>query len=122
MPQWTDSRAARSPGRAASTSKRFGTTSGAGCSPSRPAHRLATARSGPTPYAGCASSLTGHLNEIFELTLEAEPGVTDLMTLRDLAEFEVKNRLLAVPRRRRRRAPGRLPAAVPARTARRAPS
>jgi cobalt-zinc-cadmium resistance protein CzcA len=43
------------------------------------------------------SSLTGRLNEIFEFTLEAEPGVLDLMTLRDLAEFEVRNRLLAVP-------------------------
>ena len=43
------------------------------------------------------SSLTGRLNEIFEFTLEAEPGTADLMALRDLAEFEVKNRLLAVP-------------------------
>jgi cobalt-zinc-cadmium resistance protein CzcA len=43
------------------------------------------------------SSLTGRLNEIFEFTLEAEPGAADLMTLRDLAEFEVKNRLVAVP-------------------------
>lgn len=43
------------------------------------------------------SSLTGRLNEIFEFTLEAEPGAADLMTLRDLAEFEVNNRLLAVP-------------------------
>ena len=43
------------------------------------------------------SSLTGRLNEIFEFTLEAEPGTADLMTLRDLAEFEVRNRLLAVP-------------------------
>ena len=43
------------------------------------------------------SSLTGRLNEIFELTLEAEPGAADLMTLRDLAEFEVGTRLLAVP-------------------------
>jgi cobalt-zinc-cadmium resistance protein CzcA len=43
------------------------------------------------------SSLTGRLNEIFEFTLEAEPGAADLMTLRDLAEFEVTNRLLAVP-------------------------
>jgi cobalt-zinc-cadmium resistance protein CzcA len=43
------------------------------------------------------SSLTGRLNEIFEFTLEAEPGSADLMTLRDLAEFEVRNRLLAVP-------------------------
>jgi len=42
------------------------------------------------------SSLTGRLNEIFEFTLEAEPGAADLMTLRDLAEFDVKNRLLAV--------------------------
>src|SRR6185503_11438227 len=43
------------------------------------------------------SSLTGRLNEIFEFTLEADPGAADLMTLRDLAEFEVRNRLLAVP-------------------------
>lgn len=43
------------------------------------------------------SSLTGRLNEIFEFTLEAEPGTADLMTLRDLAEFEVNNRLVAVP-------------------------
>lgn len=43
------------------------------------------------------SSLTGRLNEIFEITIEAEPGAADLMTLRDLAEHEVKNRLLAVP-------------------------
>jgi cobalt-zinc-cadmium resistance protein CzcA len=43
------------------------------------------------------SSLTGRLNEIFEFTLEAEPGAADLMTLRDLAEFDVTNRLLAVP-------------------------
>src|SRR5215475_6037160 len=43
------------------------------------------------------SSLTGRLNEIFEFTLEADPGAADLMALRDLAEFEVKNRLLAVP-------------------------
>jgi cobalt-zinc-cadmium resistance protein CzcA len=43
------------------------------------------------------SSLTGRLNEIFEFTLEADPGAADLMALRDLAEFEVNNRLLAVP-------------------------
>jgi cobalt-zinc-cadmium resistance protein CzcA len=43
------------------------------------------------------SSLTGRLNEIMELTLEAEPGRVDLMTLRDLAEFELQMRLLAVP-------------------------
>src|SRR6185436_6205024 len=29
--------------------------------------------------------------------LEAEPGSSDLMTLRDLAQFDIKNRLLAVP-------------------------
>ena len=43
------------------------------------------------------SSLTGRLNEIFEITLEADAGAADLMTLRDLAEFDVRNRLLAVP-------------------------
>lgn len=43
------------------------------------------------------SSLTGRLNEIFEFTLEADAGAADLMALRDLAEFDVKNRLLAVP-------------------------
>ena len=51
----------------------------------------------PGTDAPLLSSLTGRLNEIFEFTLEAEPGAVDLMTLRDLAEFEVKNRLLAVP-------------------------
>jgi cobalt-zinc-cadmium resistance protein CzcA len=43
------------------------------------------------------SSLTGRLNEIFEFTLEADPGAADLMALRDLAEFEVNYRLVAVP-------------------------
>jgi cobalt-zinc-cadmium resistance protein CzcA len=43
------------------------------------------------------SGVTGRLNEIFEITIEAKPGVADLMTLRDLAENEIKNRLLAVP-------------------------
>lgn len=43
------------------------------------------------------SSLTGRLNEIFEFTLDADPGAADAMTLTDLAEFDVKNRLLAVP-------------------------
>src|SRR6185436_10074002 len=38
------------------------------------------------------SSLTGRLNEVFEFTLEAEPGTADLMALRDLAEFDVRNR------------------------------
>lgn len=51
----------------------------------------------PGTEAPLVSSLTGRLNEIFEFTLEAEPGVMDAMSLRDLAEFEVKNRLLAVP-------------------------
>lgn len=43
------------------------------------------------------SSLTGRLNEIFEFTLETERAGGDLMALRDLAEFEVRQRLLAVP-------------------------
>jgi len=43
------------------------------------------------------SGVTGRLNEIFEITVEARPGVADLMTLRDLAENEIKNRLLAAP-------------------------
>jgi cobalt-zinc-cadmium resistance protein CzcA len=51
----------------------------------------------PGTDAPLVSSLTGRLNEVFEFTLEAEPGVMDAMSLRDLAEFEVKNRLLAVP-------------------------
>lgn len=57
----------------------------------------ASAELPPGTEAPLLSSLTGRLNEIFELTLEAEPGTVDLMTLRDLAEFEVKNRLLGVP-------------------------
>jgi cobalt-zinc-cadmium resistance protein CzcA len=63
------------------------------------AERVAAASSElpPGTDAPLISSLTGRLNEIFEFTLEAEPGAADLMTLRDLAEFEVKNRLLAVP-------------------------
>ena len=51
----------------------------------------------PGTEAPLVSSLTGRLNEIFEFTLEADPGVMDAMSLRDLAEFDVKNRLLAVP-------------------------
>jgi cobalt-zinc-cadmium resistance protein CzcA len=51
----------------------------------------------PGTDAPLLSSLTGRLNEILEFTLEAESGAIDLMALRDLAEFEVKNRLLAVP-------------------------
>ena len=63
------------------------------------AERVAQAASQMPPGtdAPLLSSLTGRLNEIFEFTLEAEAGTVDLMTLRDLAEFEVKNRLLAVP-------------------------
>src|SRR5688572_13622313 len=51
----------------------------------------------PGTDAPVLSSLTGRLNEILEFTLEAESGAVDLMTLRDLAEFDLKNRLLAVP-------------------------
>jgi cobalt-zinc-cadmium resistance protein CzcA len=63
------------------------------------AERVAQAASElpPGTESPLVSSLTGRLNEIFEFTLEAEPGTADLMTLRDLAEFDVKNRLLAVP-------------------------
>ena len=43
------------------------------------------------------SGVTGRLNEIFEFTLEADPGAADLMTLREPAEFDVRNRLLACP-------------------------
>jgi len=51
----------------------------------------------PGTDAPLLSSLTGRLNETYEFTLEADPGTSDLMTLRDLAEFEVRNRLLGVP-------------------------
>jgi cobalt-zinc-cadmium resistance protein CzcA len=51
----------------------------------------------PGTEAPLVSSLTGRLNEILEFTLEADPGAADPMALRDLAEFEVRNRLLAVP-------------------------
>jgi cobalt-zinc-cadmium resistance protein CzcA len=50
----------------------------------------------PGTDAPLLSSLTGRLNEILEFTLESDAGAVDLMTLRDLAEFEVRNRLLAV--------------------------
>jgi cobalt-zinc-cadmium resistance protein CzcA len=43
------------------------------------------------------SSLTGRLNEVMELTLSATSGQLDLMSLRELAEFELKNRFLACP-------------------------
>lgn len=51
----------------------------------------------PGTDAPLLSSLTGRLNEILEFTLEAPDSTVDLMALRDLAEFEIKNRLLAVP-------------------------
>ncbi len=57
----------------------------------------AAAQLPPGTDAPLISSLSGRLNEIFELTLEADDGAADLMTLRDLAEVEVRNRLLAVP-------------------------
>ena len=43
------------------------------------------------------SSLTGRLNEVIEIVLEAEPGTAGLMELRDLADYELRNRLLGVP-------------------------
>lgn len=43
------------------------------------------------------SSLTGRLNEVIEVVLEAEPGTVGLMELRDLADYELRNRLLGVP-------------------------
>ena len=61
------------------------------------AERIAQVALPPGTEEPLLSSLTGRLNEIFEFTLEAEPGAADPMTLRDLAEFEVTNRLLAVP-------------------------
>ncbi len=47
--------------------------------------------------APLVSSLTGRLNEVLEIVLEAEPGAAGLMELRDLADYEVRNRLLGVP-------------------------
>jgi cobalt-zinc-cadmium resistance protein CzcA len=63
------------------------------------AERLAQAASALPPGTDppLLSSLTGRLNEIFEFTLEADGQAADLMALRDLAEFEVRQRLLAVP-------------------------
>lgn len=51
----------------------------------------------PGTDAPLVSSLTGRLNEVMELVVEAEPGTAGLMELRELAEFEVRNRLLGVP-------------------------
>ena len=61
------------------------------------AERIGQVALPPGTEAPLLSSLTGRLNEIFELTLEAEPGAVDLMTLRDVAEFDVAHRLQAVP-------------------------
>lgn len=63
----------------------------------RVAERLTEVELPPGTEAPLLSSLTGRLNEIFEITIEAEAGAVDLMTLRDLAENEIKQRLLAVP-------------------------
>ncbi|HYG64013.1 MAG TPA: efflux RND transporter permease subunit [Thermoanaerobaculia bacterium] len=51
----------------------------------------------PGTGAPLVSSLTGRLNEVMELVIEAEPGAAGLMELRDLADYEVRNRLLGVP-------------------------
>src|SRR3954471_2420919 len=51
----------------------------------------------PGTGAPLVSSLTGRLNEVMELVIEAAPGTAGLMELRELADFEVRNRLLGVP-------------------------
>jgi cobalt-zinc-cadmium resistance protein CzcA len=61
------------------------------------AERLSQVELPPGTDPPLLSGVTGRLNEIFEITIEAKPRVADLMTLRDLAENEIKNRLLAVP-------------------------
>jgi cobalt-zinc-cadmium resistance protein CzcA len=61
------------------------------------AERLSQVELPPGTGEPLLSSLTGRLNEIYEITIEAAPGASDLMGLRDLAENEIKNRLLAVP-------------------------
>ncbi|MEO8841858.1 MAG: efflux RND transporter permease subunit [Kofleriaceae bacterium] len=61
------------------------------------AERLSQVELPPGTDPPLVSGVTGRMNEIFEITIEAKPGVADLMTLRDLAENEIKNRLLAVP-------------------------
>lgn len=60
------------------------------------AERLPQVELPPGTDAPLLSGVTGRLNEIFEITIEARPNVADLMTLRDLGENEIKNRLLAV--------------------------
>jgi cobalt-zinc-cadmium resistance protein CzcA len=51
----------------------------------------------PGTGAPLVSSLTNRLNEVMELVVEAKPGSAGLMELRELADFEVRNRLLGVP-------------------------
>ena len=51
----------------------------------------------PGTGAPLVSSLTGRLNEVLEISIEAQPGAAGLMELRDLADYEVRNRLLGVP-------------------------
>jgi cobalt-zinc-cadmium resistance protein CzcA len=51
----------------------------------------------PGTGAPLVSSLTGRLNEVLEIVLEAKPGTAGLMELRDLADYELRNRLLGVP-------------------------
>ncbi|HEV7506573.1 MAG TPA: efflux RND transporter permease subunit [Thermoanaerobaculia bacterium] len=51
----------------------------------------------PGTGAPLVSSLTGRLNEVMELVIEAAPGTAGLMELRELADFEVRNRMLGVP-------------------------
>ena len=51
----------------------------------------------PGTDAPLVSSLTGRLNEVMELVIEAKPGTAGLMELRELGEYEVRNRLLGVP-------------------------
>jgi Cu/Ag efflux pump CusA len=51
----------------------------------------------PGTGAPLVSSLTGRPNEVLEIVLEAKPGSVGLMELRDLADYELRNRLLGVP-------------------------
>src|SRR3954454_4527591 len=51
----------------------------------------------PGTGAPLVSSLTNRLNEVMELVVEARQGAAGLMELRELADFEVRNRLLGVP-------------------------
>lgn len=51
----------------------------------------------PGSTAPVLSSFTARINEVMELVLAADPAKLDLMGLRDLAELEVKNRLLGIP-------------------------